>query len=430
MKPAFYHILFNSIIVGVANTFLWSSIIYWVYLETYSVLATSIIGGTYLVLIASSGIWFGSLVDHYRKKQVMLMSSLATLTFLLCVFVFFVAAPGNAFHTIESPALWIVVFGGLLAVICGNIRNIALPTVTVMLVEEGKRDKANGLVGAVMGLSFAISNVGAGFALAFAGLTGVLLIAIGATVFALIHLASIPLPEKKVVHAVADKKRVDLKGTYKVVKAVPGLLGLIFFTTFNNFLGGVFMSIMDAYGLTLVSVQVWGTLWGFLSFGFIFGGAYIAKFGLGKNPVRTLFRTNIALWVICIFFTIQPSIVLLAVGIFIYVCLAPFVEASEHTIIQKVVPTDRLGRVFGFAQSIEQAASPVSAFLIGPVAQFIFIPFMTTGSGVNLIGDWFGVGPGRGLALVFVLAGILGFVATVIAANSRTARNLSVRYTR
>ena len=30
--------------------------------------------------------------------------------------------------------------------------------------------------------------------------------------------------------------------------AVPGLLGLIFFSTFNNFLGGVFMGFADPYG--------------------------------------------------------------------------------------------------------------------------------------------------------------------------------------
>lgn len=66
--------------------------------------------------------------------------------------------------------------------------------------------------------------------------------------------------------------------------------------------------------------------------------------------------------------------------------LFPFIEASEQTIIQKVVPTERQGRVFGFAQSVEQAASPLTAFLIGPIAQLIFIPFMTTGQGAELIG--------------------------------------------
>jgi len=62
------------------------------------------------------------------------------------------------------------------------------------------------------------------------------------------------------------------------------------------------------------------------------------------------------MWIIAIFFTIQASIVLLAIGLFIYLCLIPVVEASEQTILQ-TVPLERQGRVFGFAQSIEQAAS-------------------------------------------------------------------------
>ena len=106
----------------------------------------------------------------------------------------------------------------------------------------------------------------------------------------------------------------------------------------------------------------------------------------------------------------------------------PFIEATEHTIIQKVVPYERQGRVIGFAQSVEMGASPVTAFLIGPIAQFIFIPFMTTGAGVALIGDWFGVGPGRGIALVFVLAGITGLVVTLIAMRSRSYKLLAARY--
>ncbi|HKZ39790.1 MAG TPA: hypothetical protein VJ044_02445, partial [Candidatus Hodarchaeales archaeon] len=66
-----------------------------------------------------------------------------------------------------------------------------------------------------------------------------------------------------------------------------------------------------------------------------------------------------------------------------------------------------------------------TAFLIGPIAQMIFIPFMTTGAGVDLIGSWFGVGVGRGIALVFILAGIIGLTVTLIAMRSRPYRLLA-----
>jgi DHA3 family multidrug efflux protein-like MFS transporter len=143
-----------------------------------------------------------------------------------------------------------------------------------------------------------------------------------------------------------------------------------------------------------------------------------------------LFGANIVIWAVSAIFTIQPSIVLMAVGLFIYICVVPFIEAAEHTIIQKVVPHNRQGRVFGFAQSIELAASPLTAFLIGPIAEFFFIPFMTTGAGVDLIGSWFGTGPARGMALVFTLTGVLGLAITLLAMRSHAYKLLAKRYAR
>jgi DHA3 family multidrug efflux protein-like MFS transporter len=110
--------------------------------------------------------------------------------------------------------------------------------------------------------------------------------------------------------------------------------------------------------------------------------------------------------------------------------VVPFIEAAEHTIIQKVVPHNRQGRVFGFAQSIELAASPLTAFLIGPIAEFFFIPFMTNGAGVDLIGSWFGTGPARGMALVFTLTGVLGLAITLLAMRSNSYKLLAKRYAR
>jgi DHA3 family multidrug efflux protein-like MFS transporter len=203
---------------------------------------------------------------------------------------------------------------------------------------------------------------------------------------------------------------------------------MILFTTINNFLGGSFMGLMDAYGLSLVSVQAWGLLFAVLSTGFIVGGLVIAKYGLGKNPLVAMFAANIIIWIISAIFTIQPSIILLGVGMFIYISVVPFIEAAEQTILQKVVPLERQGRVFGFAHSVEQSASPLTTFLIGPIAEAFFIPFMTTGAGVGLIGSWFGTGPARGIALVFTVTGIIGLILTVIAMNTKYYKLLSDRY--
>ncbi len=407
--------------------FVWFAITFWVFLETQSVLATSYIAGIFAISNMVSAFLFGSVVDHNRKKVVMLYSSLLSLFFYVAASLIFITRDVDTFATATSVPLWLFVILLMFGSVTGNLRTIALSTVVSMLFTEGK-DKANGLIGATSGISFSITSILSGLVIGFLGMGSALIFTLVMTSIAAIHLLFIPLREEKIVHVASDTtppKLVDLKGTLALVLAVPGLIGLIFFTTFNNFLGGVFMALMDAYGLSLVSVQTWGVMFAVLSLGFIAGSSYIARFGLGKRPLRSLLFVNVITWTTCIFFTIQPSIVLLALGMLIWMTLGPFAEAAEHTIIQSVVPLDRQGRVFGFAQSIESAATPVTTFLIGPIAAFIAIPFMTTGAGVELIGDWFGTGADRGIALVFTIAGIIGLAVTLLSFKSRTYKVLS-----
>jgi DHA3 family multidrug efflux protein-like MFS transporter len=425
----FFRLLGTALIVVTANNFVWFALTFWAFLSTKSVISTSTMGGIFLIMTALSGIWFGSIVDHHRKKHVMLGSSLATLLLFTLGLIILNMAPPGAFATVGSVWLWIFVIVLLCGTIVGTIYNIAIPTLIGLTVPEERRDRANGMFGTVIGIAFGITSVASGLVLAYFGMKWVLAIAIVCTAVAIVLLALIPIEEREIVHAHAgEPKRIDLKGTIAAVRAIPGLWALIFFTTFNNLLGGIFFALMDAYGLSLVSVQVWGVLWGFLSLGIILGGMFIANRGLGQNPLRTLFRVNFAIWTVCIFFTIQPSIALLATGTFIWMFSFPFIEAIEQTIFQKVVPGERLGRVIGFAHSIEQSASPITAFFIGPIAQFVFIPFMTTGRGVELIGSWYGVGMGRGIALVFSAAGLTGLIVTALARRSRAYRLLSSRY--
>lgn len=428
MTKTFYAVLTNSLLASLTNNFVWFAVTFWVYLQTNSVLAMSVMAGVYLVTVALSGFFLGSLVDRYKKKTAMLLSSICSLILYALAYVIFVSTPASTFTNPVSARLWIFITLALMGAIVGNIRVIALPTLVTILIPDAERDKANGLVGTANGVSFLIASIFSGMAIGFLGAYWMLVFAIGLMVLAILHLVTIAIPEKGIVHLENQKNHIDIRGTIRAIHLVPGLFGLIFFNCFNNFLGGVFMSLMDAYGLSLVSVQTWGTLWGFLSLGFIVGGLGVARVGLGKSPLRTLFLSNIVMWTIAVFFTIQASIGLLAIGVFVYMCLIPIVEASEQTIIQAVIPIERQGRVFGFAQSIEQSASPLTAFTIGPIAQFIFIPFMTTGAGVDLIGTWFGTGADRGIALLFTVTGFIGLIVTLMAMRSRSYRKLSKMY--
>ncbi|MCW4463024.1 MFS transporter [Sphingomonas sp. BT-65] len=426
----FHHLLINNLIASITNFTVWFAVTFWVFLETKSVFATGMIAGMYLVLTAALAIWFGSLVDHHRKKRVMMASSAASLLLYALSLAGYWLAPEGSMARIAAVPLWLFLFAVMLGVIAGNLRNIALPTLVTLLVPEDRRDKANGLVGMVTGIGFLTTSAISGFLVAWGGMVATLGFAIVLSALAMLHLAFVHVDEPRAEGAHDEPKRVDLAGTIRVVGAVPGLFALIFFATFNNLLGGVFMALMDAYGLSLMRVEAWGLLWAFVSCAFILSGFVISRTGLGKNPLRTLLLVNLVVWAVAAVFTIQSSIPLLVAGCFIWLFLGPYAEAAEQTTLQKVVPFERQGRVFGFAQSVEQAASPLTAFLIAPLAQFVFIPFMTDGAGADAIGDWYGRGPERGMALVFTIAGLIGVLVTIVAFGSRAYRQLSAAYAR
>lgn len=442
-QRTFVHLLFNTLTVSVMNFTVWFAVTFWVYLETKSVFATGMIAGIFLIAIAATGIWFGSLVDHHHKKRVMQASAAVSLVIYAASLALYVVTPDATFRDPASPVLWVFVVAVMLGVITGNLFTIALPTCVTLLIPADVRDRANGLVGTTTGVSFLVTSVISGVLVAAGGMLYVLILAVCVLVLVELYLALIRVPERRIVttaeamgeavdeaapaptDATTEGKGVDIRGTFRIVRGVPGLLALIVFACFNNFLGGAFMALMDAYGLSLVSVQAWGLLWGALSVGIIVGGLVVARTGLTSNPVRILMLVNVVLWSVTTVFAVRSSIVLLAIGMAIYMLLVPFAEAAEQTVLQQVVPFERQGRVFGFAQSVEQAASPLTAFLIGPLTQFAVIPFMTDGWGARTIGPWFGTGPDRGIALVFVIVGVLGLVATVLAMYSRYYRELS-----
>lgn len=425
----FYQVLINTLIANVTTSYLWFALTFWVYLETRSVLATAIIGGAYMLFVAVFSIIFGTIVDHNRKKNVMVASSIFTFAMFLLACIIYVASPKEALVDWQSGLFWL--FGGvvLIGAVVENMRNIALSTTVTILVPKEGRDKANGLVGTVQGVAFMVTSVFSGLSIGLLGMGWTLGIATVLTGAALIHLLFVRIPEKQIAHDPELKgKQIDIKGSVAAIKSVPGLTWLIFFTTFNNLVGGVFMALMDPYGLTLFSVEWWGVILGITSTGFIVGGLLIAKFGLGKNPVRTMLLANVGIAILGMIFTIREFWWLYAIGIWIFMTIMPLAEAAEQTIIQRVVPLKRQGRVFGLAQAVESASMPISAFLIGPIAEFIVLPYMKTQEGKDTFGWLLGTGDARGIALVFVAASLVALAMVILAFMSKAYRNLSAFY--
>lgn len=425
----FQNVLLNTLIANVTTSYLWYALTFWVYLKTESVLVTGIIGGSYMLLVAFFSLVFGVIVDKNKKKKVMMFSAIITLVCYVLASIGFVLHSEQQLTDINHYAFWLLATFVLIGGVVENLRNIALSTTVTLLVDEKNRDKANGMVGTVQGIGYVVTSIFSGLSIGLVGMSWTLFIAVLLTVVALVHLHFVDIPENDIFHdPELAKKRIDVKGSIGAISSVSGLWWLIALSTFNNFVGGVFMALMDPYGLTLFSVEWWGVVLGLTSTGFILGGVIVSQKGLGKNPLRSLLFANLMVAFVGFFFGIREWWWLYAAGIFVYMCIFPVIEAAEQTIIQKVVPLTRQGRVFGLAQAIESASAPLSAFLIAPIAQFSLIPFMNSDAGKNTFGWLVGSGEARGIALAFMGSSVIMVIAVCYAFTTRAYAELSNAY--
>jgi len=370
---------------------------------------------------------FGTLVDHHRKHTVMVVSSIGTLAAFLLGGLLFLLVPGGSLLDLGQPWFWLFTVVILAGAVVEQLRSVALSTTVTLLVPGERRANANGLVGTVQGLAFLVTSVFSGLAIGFLGMGWTILIAVVLVTLSLVHLLTLRIPEPEIAHD-PERRAVDFRGGWRAIRAVPGLLALIIFTTFNNLTGGVFMALMDPYGLELFSPQLWGIVLGVTSTGFLIGGAVIAKFGLGNNPIRTMLIMVMLTGALGALFTVRENWLLYAGGIWIFMMLMPAVEAAEQTIIQRVVPFRTQGRVFGLAMTFEAGAAPITSFLVAPIAEFFVIPYMQSDAGHDRWGWLLGEGTTRGIALCFLVAGLVSILLGAGALLTKSYRVLSRQY--
>lgn len=422
----FLHVLVNTAVAGLTTNFIWFALVFWVYLETKSIFVTGILSGAYMLLLAVCSMWFGSLIDRYQKRGIMLVSAWFSLVAFSVGAALYFVIPKQLLLDLRGPWFWLFTVILLAGCIVELLRSLALSTMVTLLVPRERHANANGLVGTVQGLSFIITSVFSGLSIGLLGMNATMLIALVATAIPVIHLLFLRIDEPKIAHA-TEVKSMDFAGGFIAIRAVPGLIALIIFSMINNLGSGVHMALLDAYGLTMFSPELWGTVFGIAGTGYILGGLIIAKRGLGANPLRTMLLMVILIGLIGSVLALREWWWLLFLGLWSFMLLMPAIEAAEQTVIQRVVPYEKQGRVFGLAMAIEAAAAPITSFLIAPIAQFWVVPYMSTSRGSEVWGWLLGEGEpeSRGIALIFVFAGLAISLVGLLAFFTRSYRTLS-----
>lgn len=313
---------------------------------------------------------------------------------------------------------WLEVWHIYLAIALSSTFNAfqwpAYSAATTLLVPKQYLGRASGMVQFAEAAAKIVSPALAGLLVAIVKLQGVLLLDVATFLFSLVTLLLVQFPKPNIAKNETENGSLLLQAAYgwTYISKRPGLLGLLVFFAVNNLLTGVVSVLFTPLVLAFAPVSVLGTILSTGGSGMLLGSLTMSVWGGVKRPIYSVFSFTF-LSGLCIFVAgLRPSIPVFFVTTFLYFFGLPIVNASSQVIWQQKVAPAVQGRVFAMRRMIAWASLPLAYLVAGPLADRVFEPLLAVGGPLaGSIGRCIGVGPGYGMALLFVAIGMLTVLA-------------------
>jgi MFS transporter, DHA3 family, macrolide efflux protein len=345
----------------------------------------------------------GVLIDRWDRKLVMMISDLTALAATTVLLLLYLGGNLQIWHLYATGA-FIGIFQAFQWPAYGA-------TISTMLPKE-QYARANGM----LSLANSISNIGspilASILIVGIGIGGILIFDIVTFVLAIASLMAVHIPQPA---PTKSKERSNIWREsafgFRYILNRPSLLGLqlLFFA----------LNLVTTFAMVLLTPMILartgndetilGAVQSSLGMGGVIGGVLLSVWGGPKRRVHGIFmgmtlaslgilgmglgRSTTA-WIACAFFMLL---------------VAPFIDGSNQAIWQAKVEPAVQGRVFATRRMLAQISAPLVMLLAGPLADHVFEPAMREGSRMaSILGPLVGVGPGAGMAVMFIIGGALG----------------------
>jgi hypothetical protein len=250
----------------------------------------------------------------------------------------------------------------------------------------------------------------AGLLLTSIRLEGILLLDFMSYLCALVTLmiVSIPQPAMTTVEA-AGKHTLLGQATYgwTYIKNRHGLMALLVYFAIINLVTGSVQILFTPMILNFASPKTLGTILSLAGIGFLCGSITMSVWGGPKNRVHGVLGYGFLLGLCCALVGLKASAALIAAAAFGMFFVLPILNGCSQAIWQSKTPVDIQGRVFAMRRFIGSSTLPLAFLIAGPLADRVFEPLVVRGPLSTNIGRIIGNGPGRGIALMFIIAGIL-----------------------
>jgi len=363
----------------------------------------------------------GALVDRYNRKKIMMTADFAAGLPTIAILLLYVTGNLQVWHLFIAGA------------IAGTFQAFHFPAYSAavtMMVKKEQYGRASGMLSIAQFASTIFAPIVAALLLTMIGLEAILIIDIVSFTTAVLMLLLIHIPQPPISEAgrkgMGSIWRQSIYG-FRYIYERPSLLGLqlVFFC----------INLFGSFGNTVVTPMILartennsiilGSVMSAGSVGGLVGAGVLALWG---GPKRKVHGILIGMVLVSLFGGLLIGLgrapYVWALGLFLSIFFIPIVNGSNQAIWQAKVAPDVQGRVFATRLLIAQTSVPIAMLLAGPFADRVFEPGMMAGGNLEpLFGGLVGSGPGAGMALMLLIAGVLGILVGLGAYAFRAVRN-------
>ncbi|EMB44652.1 MFS transporter [Treponema denticola] len=349
----------------------------------------------------------GSIADRKKRKAIILLTDSidAFLKILIVTLLIF-----------NKLELWMVYPLVFISGTLGTFQNPAFGASIPMLVPTDKLTRANGLLQFSSAIQNLLAPVIAGFLYPLIELKGLFIIDFVSFFFALASIAFIKIPQpliEKTKDSLVLAALKDLKYAWKYLIQKEGLMQLIVFFAFLNFIANLSIILLGPLMMSVYNSQAYGNVQAGIGLAMLLGGLCSSLIPDTKNKIKRI----LLILSLC---SIGPIIsgttlnrIIITAGFFIFMFPVPYVNTLLMSIFQIKIERNVLGRVGALMTAILAAITPIAYLCAGPLADYVFEPLMNE--------------KGRGIGLIFIISGILLIISCLLMRLNKTVTSIEKR---
>lgn len=374
----------------------------WVYQTTGSATRFTLIATCAALPVTLLSPIAGAIADRWSRRWVMLISDLGAATTSVTLIVLL---------RLDALELWHIYVLVAIAAAFNTVQFPAFSAATTLLVPKTFFGRASGM--RQFGISGAqiLAPLLGGALLGLIGLGGVILVDLGTFLFAAATLLVVRIPEPPARHPGKVRPTLwrDALYGWTYIRERPALIHLLGYFAVLNLVLPFCLILTTPLVLAFSDAENLGLVLGIASSGALAGGILTSVWEGPRRRILGVLAPGGLVAAGLVLAAWQPRVATIAAGLLLVYFAMPVINAASQAIWQVKVEPAVQGRVFAMRRAIAQATGPIAYLAAGPVADKVFRPLLAeAGLLAPTVGRVLGVGPGRGIALLFVvIAGVM-----------------------